>query len=205
MSVLNIIRIARAAGAKLIVDGSSLVLEAESPPPPQVFDMLRAHKPEILELLQAERRALCSGISPTISNPRRSASALIATAAGARTARSCSFSLARTGRTFTRRAIRRGSPNKKPRLAPHWGLTEVIRWTIDAGCQSEACSKQDPAAIADRVTRIYFDAWARLNHRRPEGVMEGEWRQALDDGGIFLDNLGTIAGQLKWTPGSCST
>lgn len=58
MSALDIIRIARAAGAKLIVDGSSLVLEAESPPPPQVFDMLRAHKPEILELLQAERRAV---------------------------------------------------------------------------------------------------------------------------------------------------
>ena len=57
MSALDVIRIARAAGANLMVDGSSLVLEGESPPP-QVFDMLRAHKPEILELLQAERRAV---------------------------------------------------------------------------------------------------------------------------------------------------
>lgn len=63
MSALDIIRIARDAGAKLIVDGSSLVLEAESPPPPQVFDMLRAHKPEILELLQAERRAVLRHIA----------------------------------------------------------------------------------------------------------------------------------------------
>jgi hypothetical protein len=63
VSALDIIRIARAAGAKLIVDGSSLVLEAESPPSPQVFDMLRAHKPEILELLQAERRAVLRHIA----------------------------------------------------------------------------------------------------------------------------------------------
>ncbi len=46
-----------------MVDGSSLVLEAESPPPPQVFEMLRAHKPEILELLQAERRAVVRHIA----------------------------------------------------------------------------------------------------------------------------------------------
>jgi hypothetical protein len=39
------------------------VLEAESPPPPQVFDMLRARKPEILELLQAERRAVLRHIA----------------------------------------------------------------------------------------------------------------------------------------------
>ena len=59
MSALDLVRIARAAGAKLIVDGSSLVLEAESPPPQQVFDMLRAHKPEILELL-ASRAPRCA-------------------------------------------------------------------------------------------------------------------------------------------------
>jgi hypothetical protein len=63
VSALDVIRIARAAGTKLIVDGSSLVLEGDSPPPPQVFDMLRAHKPEILELLQAERRAVVRHIA----------------------------------------------------------------------------------------------------------------------------------------------
>jgi hypothetical protein len=55
---LDAIRIARAAGAKLTVDGPSLVLEADDPPPPRLFDMLRTHKPEILELLRTERQAI---------------------------------------------------------------------------------------------------------------------------------------------------
>jgi hypothetical protein len=58
MSALDFVRIARAAGARLSADGPSLVVEAEGPLPPQVFDMLRAHKPEILELLHAQRRAV---------------------------------------------------------------------------------------------------------------------------------------------------
>jgi hypothetical protein len=55
---LDAIRIARAAGATLNLDGPSLVIEAENQPPPQVLDLLRAHKPEILELLRAERQAI---------------------------------------------------------------------------------------------------------------------------------------------------
>jgi NAD(P)H-hydrate repair Nnr-like enzyme with NAD(P)H-hydrate epimerase domain len=58
MSALDFVRVARAAGARLSADGASLVVEAEDPLPPQVFDMLRAHKPEILELLHAQRRAV---------------------------------------------------------------------------------------------------------------------------------------------------
>lgn len=58
MSAFDFVRIARAVGARLSADGPSLVVEAENPPPPQVLDMLRAHKPEILELLHAERRAV---------------------------------------------------------------------------------------------------------------------------------------------------
>jgi len=58
MNAFDFIRIARDAGAKLSADGPLLVVEAEDPPPPQVFDMLRTHKPEILELLYAERRAV---------------------------------------------------------------------------------------------------------------------------------------------------
>jgi len=56
MSAFDFVRIARAAGARLSADGPSLVVEAENPPPPQLFGMLRAHKPDILELLHAERR-----------------------------------------------------------------------------------------------------------------------------------------------------
>src|SRR5277367_3068627 len=58
MNAFDFIRIARDAGAKLSADGPLLVVEAEDPPPPQVFDMLRTHKPEILELLYAERRGV---------------------------------------------------------------------------------------------------------------------------------------------------
>ena len=61
--VLYAIRIARAVGAKLSADGRSLVLEADNPPPQEVFDDLRAHKPEILELLGEERRAIVMWIN----------------------------------------------------------------------------------------------------------------------------------------------
>jgi hypothetical protein len=63
VSALDVIRIARAAGAKLSIDGGSLVLEADNPPPQKVFDDLRAHKPEILELLSEERRAIVMWIN----------------------------------------------------------------------------------------------------------------------------------------------
>jgi hypothetical protein len=58
VSISDVIRVARAAGAKLIADGPALVLEAKNPPPQQLFEMLRAHKSEILEALRAERRAV---------------------------------------------------------------------------------------------------------------------------------------------------
>ena len=58
MSAADFVRIARAAGARLSADGLSLVIEAETPPPPQVINMLRAHKSEILALLHAERHAV---------------------------------------------------------------------------------------------------------------------------------------------------
>jgi hypothetical protein len=63
MTAFDAIRIARAVGAKLSADGRSLVLEADTPPPQEVFDGLRAHKPEILELLREERRAIVMWIN----------------------------------------------------------------------------------------------------------------------------------------------
>ena len=58
MTPLDVIQIARAAGATLTVDGSSLLLESRTPPPRVVLDLLREHKREILEHLNAERRAV---------------------------------------------------------------------------------------------------------------------------------------------------
>jgi hypothetical protein len=63
MSAFEVVRVARAAGATLSVDRGSLVLEADSPPPQEVFDGLRAHKAEILELLREERRAIVTWIN----------------------------------------------------------------------------------------------------------------------------------------------
>jgi hypothetical protein len=58
LSAHDVVRLARGAGAKLFVEGCSLVLEAKDQPPQQVFELLRAHKTEILELLREERRAV---------------------------------------------------------------------------------------------------------------------------------------------------
>jgi hypothetical protein len=56
------------------------------------------------------------------------------------------------------------------------------------------------ALTADRVQPCYLDVWARLNCQKP-AVSEAEWRLALDDGGRFLDDRGTLAAELQWTAG----
>jgi hypothetical protein len=58
MSAAEAIVAARAAGVHLGIDGSSLVLEAQDTPSPQLLDVLRAHKFEILDMLRDERRAV---------------------------------------------------------------------------------------------------------------------------------------------------
>jgi hypothetical protein len=57
------------------------------------------------------------------------------------------------------------------------------------------------ALAADRVPHVYLDAWARLNHQKPFDVSEPRWRQAVADGGLFLDAWGSEAAGLGWTPG----
>ncbi len=56
------------------------------------------------------------------------------------------------------------------------------------------------AAIVERVGLCagsvpapYLDAWTRLNCQKPAWVSEAEWRQALDDGGRFLDQWGWVS------------
>ena len=63
MSVAEALKAARAVGIHVEIDGDFIVLEAEQAPPAQILDTLRAHKPEILELLQAERRAVLRHIA----------------------------------------------------------------------------------------------------------------------------------------------
>ena len=55
---------------------------------------------------------------------------------------------------------------------------------------------------AGSVPAIYLDAWARLNCQKPLRVSEGEWCQALDDGGRFLDAWGWVSeSEWAWTVG----
>jgi hypothetical protein len=60
---------------------------------------------------------------------------------------------------------------------------------------------EERAGLADSIQPIYLDAWARLNHQKPECVSEARWRRALDDGGRFLDDCGSKAARAGWRPG----
>jgi len=52
MSAAEVLRVARAAGVHVQIDGDDLVLEAAVPPPPAVIDLLSGHKASIVALLR---------------------------------------------------------------------------------------------------------------------------------------------------------
>jgi hypothetical protein len=55
MTGAEIIRAARTAGVHLAVDGEDLVLEASTPPPAEIIELLSRHKPSIVALLRPSR------------------------------------------------------------------------------------------------------------------------------------------------------
>jgi hypothetical protein len=63
----------------------------------------------------------------------------------------------------------------------------------------DAAFHERAGMAADSVPPVYLDEWARLNCRRPANVTEGAWRQALDDGGRFLDAWGSMAAEWQWS------
>jgi hypothetical protein len=76
---------------------------------------------------------------------------------------------------------------------------------LAARTRDDADAIEERAGLgADHLATGYLGAWARLNDRKPFNVSEAEWRQALDDGGRFLDAWGTEAATMRWTPVSCS-
>lgn len=83
------------------------------------------------------------------------------------------------------------------------GVEGFATKTPSAPVASDAETAFDERAgmAGDSVPAVYLDAWARLNCRRPDGVTEGAWRLALDDGGRFLDAWGDVAADWGWTPG----
>jgi hypothetical protein len=56
MSAVQAIKVARAAGIELSVDGNGLLIDAASEPPVSVIEELRQHKLEIVKLLRSEGR-----------------------------------------------------------------------------------------------------------------------------------------------------
>jgi hypothetical protein len=48
--------------------------------------------------------------------------------------------------------------------------------------------------------KAYFDAWARLQVQRPSIVQNEEWRQAVEDAGLFLNDWGAQALHFEWSP-----
>jgi len=55
MTPREAIKAARAAGVDITVDGDDLLLEASTPPPNAVLELLSLHKPDILTLLRSNR------------------------------------------------------------------------------------------------------------------------------------------------------
>jgi hypothetical protein len=56
MSAVQAIKVARAAGIELAVDGNKLLIDAASEPPASVIEELRQHKVDIVKLLRSEER-----------------------------------------------------------------------------------------------------------------------------------------------------
>jgi hypothetical protein len=102
---------------------------------------------------------------------------------------------------------------KKPRVTPVTPVTpkidekgkesaEVCAASLVCHLEGRADAIEERAGLAaERVPPVYLDAWARLNCHKPFAVSEAEWRQALDDGGRFLDAWGEEAAAMQWTPG----
>jgi hypothetical protein len=58
MNAVEAVRTARAAGIELTLDGSCLLIDAASQPPPSVIEQLRLHKIEIVKLLRSDHHHL---------------------------------------------------------------------------------------------------------------------------------------------------
>lgn len=73
---------------------------------------------------------------------------------------------------------------------------------VPAALESDEVEILERAGLcADSVPAPYLDTWARLNCEKPMTVSEAKWRQALDDGGLFLDARGRYAAEWGWTTG----
>jgi hypothetical protein len=56
------------------------------------------------------------------------------------------------------------------------------------------------ALAADRCPAEYLATWARFQLVRPRWALEGEWLEAIEGAGRFLDQWGAEAAAYGWTP-----
>ncbi|XIA66439.1 hypothetical protein ACFIOY_10830 [Bradyrhizobium sp. TZ2] len=77
----------------------------------------------------------------------------------------------------------------------------VVEGVTERSQADEAAIIERAGMAADSVPAVYLEAWARLNWQRPANVTEVAWRQALDDGGRFLDAWGGMAADWQWAVG----
>ena len=61
-------------------------------------------------------------------------------------------------------------------------------------------SAEREALAADRCPGEYLAAWARFQLVRPRWALEGEWLEAIEGAGLFLDRWGADAAAYGWTP-----
>jgi len=83
--------------------------------------------------------------------------------------------------------------------------TVAVSQSADANSAFLTERIEERAAIAEHdggVPRVYCDAWARLQCRKPMRISEEDWRCALDDAGCFLDSWGSTAAELGWPVGA---
>ena len=52
MSAVHALKLARAAGVRIGIDGDALTLDADAAPPPAVLDLLARHKAQVIALLR---------------------------------------------------------------------------------------------------------------------------------------------------------
>jgi hypothetical protein len=60
-------------------------------------------------------------------------------------------------------------------------------------------SAEREALAADRCPGEYLAAWARFQLVRPRWALEGEWLEAIEGAGLFLDRWGADAAAYGWT------
>jgi hypothetical protein len=84
---------------------------------------------------------------------------------------------------------------------PNVASVANVASTVPNDFNDTAVAFDERASLAaDGVPPVYLKEWARLNCQKPASLSEAEWRQALDDGGRFLDAFGAEAAETGWTP-----